>query len=418
MLRENPLIYRKTFIYMIDKIMCMVKKRGQAQAVDAGSASLLVLVIIGAILIYVLLVPPDIREALLNDNQTGGNGNGDNGGGESILLREQPGRLDYLSNKEFEHNIPSFYLYRTINSVEFMKINGVYTRSAVFNKQGKNVTFVIQDLENTNKVIVSFQASKRVGVLTIRLNGYDIFSGEINTYNANPISLPKEFLRETNILEFSVSEVGWKFWLVNEYNLGNVRVIGEVTDISRQEARNVFHTTDSEYNNLERVWLKFLPECIPSRAGTLTVTVNYQTVFSGIPDCGILNVYEVSPEVLERGSNRVIFKTAYGNYLIDRILVKTNLKDSAELVYYFEISQEQFEDISNDDLDTNLTIEFVQEGDYKEGYVVINGRQTGLYTRKRIYTRNIDSFVQEGNNAIKIVPKSTLNIINIIIKLE
>ncbi|MBS1267117.1 MAG: hypothetical protein MAG795_01089 [Candidatus Woesearchaeota archaeon] len=396
------------------------KKRAQANVVNAGDASLVVLVIIGAILLYVLLVPPDIREDLLNDNETESNGSGDNNDTDivKVLLKEEPGRIDYLSEDEYEHTIPSFYLYKTTDSEELKKINPFYIKKTSFDSKTKNITFKINDLENTKKVILSFQAKTHKGLLTIRLNGYEILVDDIRVYNPNPVSLPQELLKEINVLEFSVSGVGWQFWKTNEYNLENIRLIGDVTDVSRQESKNVFYLTEVEYNNLERVQLKFLPECRPSRVGNLQVLVNFQEVFNGIPDCGILNVYEISPDKLEKGTNRVVFKTDEGDYLIDRLMIKTKLKPAPELVYYFNVNDDQWKAIDDNEYDVNLTVEFVEKGELKEGRFIINGKETGLYTKDRIYSRKINHFMQEEGNSLKIVPRSKLDIVQVLVLLD
>ena len=399
----------------------MLRKKRAQTSVNAGDASLLILILIGAILLYVLLVPPDVREDILNDgNETDDDENGNDNGNEieKILLKEEPGRLDYLSEKEYEHTIPSFYLYKTTDSTELKKINPFYINNGAFDTKSKNITFKIENLEYTDNVMLSLQAKTHEGLLTIKLNGYEILVDNIRDYNPEPVSLPQELLQEINVLEFSVESVGWQFWKTNEYNFENIRLIADVTDVSRQESKNVFYLTEIEYINLDRVQLKFLPECVPSRVGNLQVLVNYQEVFRGIPDCGILNVYEFSPDLLEKGSNRVIFKAEDGNYLIDMIMVKTKLKSSPELVYYFNVDADQWETIEDDTYNVNLTVEFVEKGNLKEARFVVNGKETGLYTKERIYSKNIDYFMQPDNNALKIIPKSTLEIVQVLIKLD
>ncbi len=396
----------------------MFKKKGQSA--NAAGAAVLILIIMLVIIMYVLFLPPSDREELLRGNETEENGDKENilEENESILLEEQPGRLDYIAEREYEHNIPSFFLYKTTNAVELKKINPFVVRNAVFDRKSYNTTFFIQDLENTKNVVLSFQAKKHSGILTIRLNGDVIFDGEITTFNVEPISLPFESLQEKNILDFSVSEVGWQFWKSNEYQLENIRVIADVTDISRQESNNVFYITSIEAENVERAWIKFSPECVPDVVGTLELFINNRIVFSGVPDCGILNTHEFAPDLLLTGSNNVVFKTGEGSYLIDLIEVKTNLKETPYVVYYFELNSSQYDDILHDELNVNLTFEFVEEGDLKEAKLIINGHETGLYTRERIYSKVIDAYIQKDNNALKIVPKETLDIIKLTIRLD
>ena len=397
----------------------MLNRKGQgAPSANAGSAAVLILIIMIVIILYVLFIPSSEREDLLRGNVTKEKEKKEIKENESVLLEVSPGRLDYISEREYEHTIPSFYLYKTTNAVEIKKINPFIVRNAVFDRKSYNLTFFIKDLENTNNAVLSFQAKRHSGVLAIRLNGNTIFESGITSFNIEPISLPKEFLEEQNTLEFSVSDVGWRFWSSNEYQLENIRIIGDVTDVSGQESKNVFYVTSIENNNVERAFVKYSPECSPDSAGRLDVFINNQFVFSGIPDCGILNTHEFAPDLLLEGSNNIVFKTDKGSYLIDLIQVKTELKETPYVVYYFEINASQYDDILHDELDVNLTFEFVDEEDFKEATLIINGHKTELYTKERIYSKIIDAYVQEDNNALKIIPKETLDIVTLRVKLE
>lgn len=396
----------------------MRRKKGQT-TVNAGNAAVFILLLTMMLVVYILLLPPSEREDLLRGNETDDNGDDDDlDDAETLLLEENPGRLDFLSSREYEHDIPSFYLYKTTNSEEIRNVNPFMVRNAVFDKKGHNLSFRITDLENTKNVLLSFSADKHVGILTIILNGQKIFESDISSYTVEPVSLPHEFLKQENVLEFSVSEVGWRFWKTNEYQLGGVRIIGDVTDTSRQESRNTFYVTGIEKNNAERTLIKYSPECSPNSVGNLGVYVNNQNVFSGVPDCGVLNTHEFSPGLLFDGSNSVIFKTEEGSYLIDLIQIKTKLRDSPYVVYYFELNSSQYDDVLDDKIDINLTFEFVEKGNLKEAKLIINGHETGIYTKERIYSRIIDAYIQRENNAIKIVPKETLDIVNLQVKIE
>lgn len=397
----------------------MRAKKGQA-TINAGSAAVLILLLTMMLVVYILLLPPSEREDLLRGNETDDKDEKGNGGDdkEIILLEESPGRLDFLSSREYEHDIPSFYLYKTTNSEEIRAVNPFIVRNAVFDRKTYNITFMIDDVENTKNVLLTFSADKHVGVLSIFLNGRKIFESDVSSYNVEPVSLPHEFLKEENLLEFSVSEVGWRFWRTNEYQLAGVRIIGDVTDTSKQESRNTFFVTDMEKNNAERVFIKYSPECSPNAVGNLGVYINNQMVFYGIPDCGILNRQEIPPSMLFEGSNNVIFKTEEGSYLVDLIQIKTTLKETPYVVYYFELNNSQYDDVLDDKIDVNLTFEFVEKGNLKEAKLIINGHETGLYTKERIYSRIIDAYIQEENNALKIVPKDTLDIVNLQVKIE
>jgi len=384
-----------------------IKKRGQG----ATNAATLVALIAALILLYILFLPPEERKELLEGNETG-EGEGEGEGGNETLLKENVGRLDFLKRDEYEHDIPAFTLYKTTNSVEIERFNSINVRNSWFDKRTREASFSISDLENTKNVFLTFTATKHKGILIMKLNGDVIFESETGI-NIEPISLPQSLLKNENKLEFSVSDVGWSFWRTNEYSLTNIKIIGDITDITRQESQNVFHVTSTEVYNAERSTLKFNPDCQPTQVGVLEITLNGYNVFSGVPDCGILNKVDFSPDLLSSGINKIIFKTDKGSYLIDQIKVTTKLKELIYPTYYFDLDREQIKDIQDDDRDLIMRFEFPDDKEDREAELLINGRKVFLETDERFFTKNLDSYAKEGTNYIKIIPKTTLEIVEL-----
>jgi len=137
-----------------------------------------------------------------------------------------------------------------------------------------------------------------------------------------------------------------------------------------------------------------------------------------VPDCGILNVHELNPVLLDVGENTLEFATYKGSYLVDLVTVETKLKDNPEPIYYFEISQADFDRLETDKYYANLTIEFVDSKGWKEGSIIVNGKESHIYTQDRVWKKTLDVFLQQGQNAIKIVPKDTFDIIRLVLKIE
>ena len=145
-----------------------------------------------------------------------------------------------------------------------------------------------------------------------------------------------------NTLQFSVSDVGMAFWTTNEYSIENLRITAKIHDTSSTESRNHFYITPDEAKGIINARLRFNPDCKTSEAGYLDVYLNDLTVFSGIPDCGILNTYQISPSVLNVGKNTLKFRTAQGSYLIDQITVTTKLDEPVQPTYYFDLDPDLF----------------------------------------------------------------------------
>jgi hypothetical protein len=403
------------YIQVIDA-MSMLKNKAQA---DASQASILVLIIMIGIILYVLLLPGPIRDDLLNGDNSSDSGTGTSSSSNlTVFVNEHPGTIDVITQRDYTHDIPSFSLLKPTNAVELKKSNPFYVKSALFSKKIKTVPFEIKDLAHTDNVLLSFDVTGHQGVLFITLNGNVVFEGEISNYNAEPLALEKEYLQGSNTLEFYAEGVGLAFWRVNDYSIQNLRVIADVTDTAQEGSKTTFLVTRQEADNADRLFLKFNPDCDPSYVGKLTVKLNSNEVFSGVPDCGILNVHELNPTLLDIGENSLEFSTDKGSYLVDLITVETNLKDNPEPIYYFELSPADFDRLATDKYYANLTIEFVDSKDWKEGSIIVNGKELGIYTQDRIWKRTLDPYLQEGQNALKIVPKDTFNIINLVLKME
>lgn len=393
--------------------------RRKAQA-DAGQASILVLIIMITIIIYVLLLPGPIREDLLNDNDTD-NDSSSSGGSSSlrILLEETPGTLTALDQSEYSKDLPSVVLQRTTNSRELKRSNPFYVKSSLFTKKTKSIPFTLDNPTLTENVLLSFDVPSHRGILYITLNGEIVFEGEVSNYNAEPVNLDKDLLEERNTLEFYAEGVGLAFWKVNDYSIQNMRIIADITDISGQESKVTFLLPEEIYTNADRLLLKFNPNCNSPAEGTLHVGLNGIEVFSGIPDCGIINTVEISPKTgLRAEENVVSFRTEAGSYLVDLISVQVKTKDTHSPVYYFDISEDDFETLMKEEYYANLTMEFVDSTEWKEGVLIVNGRQLSIDTKDRLWKRNIEPYLYQGHNAIKIEPEETLDIIKLTIKLE
>ena len=392
----------------------MAKKRGQS----GGGAAGLVAIIAGLIIVYILFLEPTERAELLGDDEDNGLDTTRDDEEIIVLLDEDPGRLDYLKGDDFEIDIPSFKLYKTTNAQEIEVFNDFSVRKGWFDEKIVEKGFSIDNLENSDNIILSFSIRKHSGVLSVDLNGNNIYESLITTQNIEPIKLRKSYLNDgVNNLKFSVDGVGLAFWSTNEYNFEGVKIIGDVTDISRQKTKNIFTIEPWKYNNLERSTLKFNPDCRQNEVGVLDVMINNINIFSGVPDCGMLNRYEIPVGALDAGINNVIFMTNKGSYLIDLIKVDLELEELSSPLYWFEVSEGQMRNITDDISDVNLTLKFVDDDENKELDINVNGHMRRVDQEDPFYEKNINSWVEEGRNYVKLIPKTTVDIVSIQIEL-
>ncbi|HIH37893.1 hypothetical protein J4460_00650 [Candidatus Woesearchaeota archaeon] len=383
-------------------------KRGQGAG--AGQAATFIALIAFFIVLYILFLPPADREALLNDDTSSTcTGTFCTHEGE-ILLEETPGKLDTLGFSSFEHHIASFTIFQKEDATEFLKLQTISVKSDWFKKNSANATFSIQDPTKVSSALLAFSTPIRKGLLTIQLNRKTIFSGDIHTENIDPIMLPPALLNQENVLTFTVDNPGFAFWTSNAYRLENLQVIGTVVDNTRQSATQSFFITQKEKENLERVNLKLFPDCNPSASGILTLHINDRAIFSGIPDCGILNRYEFDPATLTPGENTFSVKADTGSYLLDQIVIVTELTAPDYPTYYFLVDPEAYDAIRAFGVDANLDIEFVEQEDLNSIVLNLNGVKKQVRTRDMFASLLVNDFILKGNNYLQIVPQSDVNI--------
>ncbi len=320
-------------------------KKGQT----ASGAATLVALVAGMLILYILFLPADVRQDLLGETgsiSTSGGSSGSTDYGDVVIynetiMEESPGRIDYLKFSEYEHQLSAVNLYTVTEAETLFSEESLYIKNGIFDKLFRNLTFTIDDLENTENILLSFNLERAKGRLSIYLNGEKIFDNEV-TGIMDPLDLSDRNLEYENLLTFEVSDVGFAFWTTNEYQLTGIKITGDVTDISEQSSKNTFTVTDTEKFNIESVKMKFFPDCTPRGVGALKIYVNNENIYSSIPDCGQINIVEFSPSVISAGDNSVIFKTDEGTYLIYQIMVETELKEQTYPVYYFDLTETLF----------------------------------------------------------------------------
>jgi hypothetical protein len=389
----------------------MKQKRGQG----GMNAAILVAIIAGIMILYIIFISPEQREDILEEYDD----NGKTTYKDNIsLLSETVGTLDLISRLD-DRDIPNIYLLESVNSKVLDTINPVYVRNGWFDKRIKEVTFYIDDLDNTDNTVLSFTAPKRKGILTIKLNQNVIFDYDVSSLNIEPVELPKNLLSKENILEFSVSGVGIAFWRTNEYSLENMKVIGDITDKSRQESKNIFSLSNAQYQNLKESELKFIPYCsTASEVGILNVYVNNRNIYSAVPVCEDLVKQDIPLSVLNAGENKVVFKTEQGSYSIEQIKIELEpIEKKAYLAYYFEINSSVYDDVLNDKGDVWLRIEFLDEDSDKKAELNVNDHLYMINIKEedeeKIFERNINNWVEEDSNFVKITPKIKLEIVQL-----
>lgn len=379
------------------------------------NAAVLIAIIAGLIILYILFLPSVERERFLEGKEKKTETIKEE---DKILLKEFPGRIDIIKDIE-EKDIPNVFLFETTNAKELEKFNPFIVRYGWFDKKAKTLTFSFENVENIDNVILTFSAKKHDGVLSIKLNNELIFENDIESETVEPITLRKGSLDKQNTLEFSVSSVGYKFWRTNEYTLDGIRIIGDITDKSRQEAQNVFNLKSEEFINIEKATLKFIPYCsnVPD-VGVLEISINGRNIFSAIPVCEDAYRQIIPTGIFNSGANNIIFKTNKGSYSIEQIKFEFEAKETKTKVFFFEINETFFKKIMDNNLDVILTLEFVNDKENKRADININDMLLSLDQEEKVFTKNIKSRIRQGNNFIEIRPRTVLDIVEVKVEVQ
>jgi len=249
------------------------------------------------------------------------------------------------------------------------------------------------------------------GRLIISLNGEEIYNAVVVAGSQPPIILSKSYLSADNVIEFTVTSPGIVFWQTNEVSLRNVKVVADVTSIEAQSSRHVFLLSETEKKNLERITLKFQPQCVYETVGKLTIDINGNEIYNGVPDCDIAMIpLEFSLDHVYLGENRITFHTERGRYILSHIVLESDLKEVDFPTYYFELSNEEYEEVVDEDRKVRLNLDFVDVITRKRGDVIVNGHIGHFDTQEVSYAMDISDDIERGSNAVKIKPRKTLEV--------
>ena len=375
------------------------------------NAAILVAIIAGLIILYIVFLPTSEREKVIGEGKSGTTTGEEK---SNVLLKVFPGELSTSKGLEFEKTIPNVFLVETTNAKELEKINPFIVRNGWFDKKTKKIDFVLEDPGNTDNIVLAFTAKKRQGILAIKLNDVVVFESELTSDIIEPVELSKNLLGKKNSLEFSVSSVGAKFWTTNEYSLENAKIIGDITDTSKQESTNIFTLSESEFSSMDKAMLKFIPYCgNVNELGTLDIFINNKKLFSTVPVCNNAYKQSVPKSVLNEGENNIVFKTNKGSYSVEQIKISLEFKESKVKTYFFEVNESLFKKIRSGDKDALLTIKFVDDKKQKRAKLDVNGHVESIDTEKIIFAKKMNDKISEGNNFLRLEPLEDLEVVEL-----
>lgn len=390
-------------------------KNGDFMMNKRAQVSTLILLMMIVLVFYVLLLPPAEREKILGDEDTAITGTGTSKIEKLVLLSADIGAMDYVKEKEIEHTLVPVLLEERANAVVLSELSPFNVRKGWFSSKTKNVAFNIENLEITEKVLLSFQLDKKIGTLRIKLNDIDIFDSPVAGNEPVLVELKKNALQKVNTLNFEVYGLGI---FAREYQFKDVKIVADIVDASRRSSMQTFIVSPEEKNNLQSGYVSFYGVCSAQQVGTLTVALNDKVLFSGTPNCNSINRFETIGTDFAEGRNQLKFDLPSGSARLDSVLAKTKLKPTKSFIDYFNVNSTVYSQLNSKKTKTLLRVEFVDNGKQKTADVNINGVLSTIDQSASKYEKDITSKVRENNNYISLTPRTELNVVNLKVSVE
>ncbi len=378
-----------------------MKKRGQ----EGGAAALVALIALFMIL-YILFLPPEERSKLLGETKDGKID--EKALPKTELLLAQPGRVIPKGDVVSHHPLPSVILTTKTEAIMLDSWDSVHVRHSVFSSAPQELKFSLHDPDNVENVLLNFLVVNGKGILTIKLNGEQIFSREVTARNIEPISLKKSLLHKDNILAFTVSSPS-PFWQTNTYILGDISVRGDIIDKTKTASTSTFYMDSDEKKMLKRATLSYVVLCDPTSLGKVTISLNNKVISDGAPACSVPTRLDVPIDFTSTGTNTLQWKSDKGTYKFEGVTVEGGLKEPQNYHVYFTVSPEQYDYGASHALPIMLTMIFVG-GEKKQARLFVNNELVALDTTASEYATEITGLVRKGYNAIEIDPAASFEI--------
>ena len=157
--------------------------------------------------------------------------------------------------------------------------------------------------------------------------------------------------------------------------------------------------------------MKFHPQCVYGKVGKLSVEVNGEVLYHAVPDCDLPMVpIEVVPTRINQGENVITFHSEKGTYILSHVVIESKLSEVEFPTYYFDLSNEEFQDIEDEKFRVRLAMSFVDVVASKKGQIVVNGHRKFFDTKELSFTMDLTDDIVKGSNSVKIKPRKTIEV--------
>jgi hypothetical protein len=384
-----------------------MNKRAQSAAEVSVLIFLIGLFMVG----YIILLPEDDRNALLNEDY-GSSGDSSSGALIKTLLSEAPGKVSSTKSATKVYSLEPMRLYSTSESATQKLASSMTVSRSIIQNNYKSIKFDIENLDQLEDMSLLFLITESKGTLTIELNNNVVYQGEVSSGDL-PIDLGTSNLEsEDNVLRMTVEQPAWwKLFSSNRYILQDVELIQDYTVADTVSSRTFSVDNPDDVTSAD---LRYFVTCNNDENGILTIYLNNREVFSDRVFCEYLEERDLALKDDYIGStNTLKFEITKGDYNIEEIQVDLKTKNRKYPSFTFDVSTDLYDNIKSEEEEVFLKFTFGDETSEKVSKVLVNEHEFSFNTENGEYEKEITSMIDNGANTVTLQPETSFEIDNI-----
>ncbi len=388
----------------------MFIKRGQA-----GNIATLISLIALFMLVYILLLPQEARDELL-DREDGKTRISPRDDSEiDVLFSKSVGKVSPLKqSKGVTHTIASVNLFSNVeNKIETIAEDIIVSKGG-FSENFQSFDFPLDFPRDVRKIELYLLIGKSSGNLIVELNNRQVFNADVLDNSQELIELPLSGLQEINTLALKSS--GGVF-SKGSHELKEVR-LRKQEDVKNRRSERTLSIPASELKDLEKAILSFSVYCSNDETRLLNIKVNNNLVYSDVPFCNLRRIeIEADESFAKDGANEIVFESE-GDYVLEEVEWQSLLRGERESEYAFSIKDDDYADARRGISQVFVIFEFALSDTKKTFDFYINEKKFEIDTLNSDYTIDISDFLEKGSNLMRLRPRNSFEIIDMRVELE